>query len=516
MARDLTTRRFMEAAVDEMRLSRAEHADKHDPLVGAVLVDARGRELGRAHRGNFSAGDHAEFTLLEKVLTRTDARGFTLYTTLEPCTSRKQPKRPCAHRVVEKGIARVFIGMPDPNPDIHGKGVEYLRHNGVVVEFFDRDLAEQIRHENKEFIEHFENSTYQRSQGSFSVAADTSKSVDVFSGPSYEENRAVPSADPTDLSHVAIRRYLRARGLNLKIPSPALWQFLRKAGFLADRTRGQAVPTVSGIVVFGEHPGDLLPQSKVTVVRLKSDSEHDLMPENISDEIPGGVTGPLFHTIERIERFFRKHVASVPRIVGSERQIGPEYPWEVVREALVNALVHRDYRDGANVQFLMLNDRIIVKSPGPPVQPLTIDKIRSYDVDSLRRNPHIARAASHMRYMEELGSGIRAMVKRSRDYGLRPPEFDFRNGLFVVTLYGRGSAPGGIRMTAEVASALREEHRLLLDLIGNQGRLTSREATARLRVSRETANQYFQALIKLRLIERRGTGRSTYYTPRGA
>ena len=506
----------MEAAVAEMRLARAEHTEKHDPLVGAVLVDARGKELGRAHRGNFSAGDHAEFTLLEKVLARTDPQGATLFATLEPCTTRKPPKRPCAHRVVEKGIARVFVGMPDPNPDIHGQGIDYLRHNGVEVEFFDHDLAEQIRHENKGFIEHFENSAYFHSQGSLPVAARPTTSLDVFSGPSYEENRAVSGADLTDLSRVAIQRYLKARRLKLKVPSRTLWQLLRKAGFLADRAGRRPIPTVSGIIVFGHDPDDLLPQCKVTVVRLNSDSERDLIPENVKDEIPGGVAGPLFNVIERIERFFLKNVASVPRIVDSERQTGPEYPWRVVREALVNALVHRDYRDGTSVQFLMLNDRIVVKSTGPPVQPLTIDKIRSYDVDSLRRNPHIARAAYHMRYMEELGSGIRAMVERLRAYGLRPPEFDFKNGFFVVTLYGRASAPAAMRITPDVASALRREHRVLLDLIGSQGRITSREATTRLDVSRETANQYFQTLMELGLIDRRGTGRSTYYTPRGA
>ena len=120
-----------------------------------------------------------------------------------------------------------------------------------------------------------------------------------------------------------------------------------------------------------------------------------------------------------------------------------------------------------------------------------------------------------MRYMEELGSGIRAMVERSRNYGLRPPEFDFKNGFFLVTLYGRASTPAAMRITPGVASVLRQEHKALLNLIEGQGRITSREATSRLDISRETANKYFQTLIELGLIERKGTGRSTYYTLRG-
>ena len=59
-----TDRKFMIQAIEEMRLSRSEHINKADPLVGAILVDRAGRVLARAHRGNFSGGDHAEFSVL--------------------------------------------------------------------------------------------------------------------------------------------------------------------------------------------------------------------------------------------------------------------------------------------------------------------------------------------------------------------------------------------------------------------------------------------------------------------
>lgn len=112
-----------------MKLSRDDHTGKPDPMVGAVLVkkDEEGKKLAaKAHRGMLRVGDHAEFTLLEGLLPREDLEGATLYVTLEPCKERNEPKKPCSYRVARARIAKVFIGIVDPNPDIEGLGVAYL------------------------------------------------------------------------------------------------------------------------------------------------------------------------------------------------------------------------------------------------------------------------------------------------------------------------------------------------------------------------------------------------------
>ena len=120
-------RRFMTAAIKAMLESRSEHPKKADPLVGAVLVGPDGNPIAEAHRGRYGSGDHGEFSLLEKSGKRIPA-GSTLYVTLEPCTKRGDGKTPCAERVVDAGIAHVFIGIHDPNPDIYGRGEEKLPH----------------------------------------------------------------------------------------------------------------------------------------------------------------------------------------------------------------------------------------------------------------------------------------------------------------------------------------------------------------------------------------------------
>ena len=234
-----TDRKFMIQAIEAMRLSRSEHSNKADPLVGAVLVDRAGRVLARTYRGNFSVGEHAEFSVLEKIASHVDTAGLTLYTTLEPCTTRKPPKKPCAHRIVAKGIRRVFMGIPDPNPAIHGQGIDLLRRHDIEIQMFPPDLAEQIRVENHEFIESFSQSTYVKSEAPAKPKAARTPTSEHFRGPSYEENRPISTTDLRDLSREAVEQYRKASGIKQTFASAALWRRFLQAGFLARVSDGK-------------------------------------------------------------------------------------------------------------------------------------------------------------------------------------------------------------------------------------------------------------------------------------
>lgn len=120
-----THEQYMELSILEMRLSKSEHAHKTDPKVGAVLVDREGRLLETAHRGEIRKGDHAEYTIFSKKLRSKDVTGFTLYTTLEPCVERNEPKMGCSLHTIDARIAKVFIGHKDPDPSVAGEGIRY-------------------------------------------------------------------------------------------------------------------------------------------------------------------------------------------------------------------------------------------------------------------------------------------------------------------------------------------------------------------------------------------------------
>jgi pyrimidine deaminase RibD-like protein len=145
-------RRFMQEAVDAALLSRFEEGEPR-PFVGAVLVK-NGKMLGSAFRGEDALGDHAEFGLLEKKLKWERVAGATLYTTLEPCTIRGKHKMPCAERIVSRKLARVVVGMLDPNQQICGKGIERLREAGIQVDLFPPDLRDEVEDMNRDFKLH--------------------------------------------------------------------------------------------------------------------------------------------------------------------------------------------------------------------------------------------------------------------------------------------------------------------------------------------------------------------------
>ena len=142
-------RRFAALAIKEARKSVPEDGRPH-PKVGAVVVK-NGVVISRAHRGEMLKC-HAEYIALERKLPDELVAGATVYTTLEPCTTRKHPKIPCAQRLVDRKVARVVIGMLDPNPEIRGLGDQFLSDANIETQLFPRDLRSQIEELNRDFI----------------------------------------------------------------------------------------------------------------------------------------------------------------------------------------------------------------------------------------------------------------------------------------------------------------------------------------------------------------------------
>lgn len=142
-------RKFAQLAIEEARKSVPEDSRIH-PKVGVVVVKD-GRILATAHRGEIPQC-HAEFIALEKKLTDLVLLGATVYTTLEPCTSRSHPKVPCAIRLTERKVSRVVIGMLDPDNRISGRGQRALRKAGIATELFPHDLMGEVEELNRDFM----------------------------------------------------------------------------------------------------------------------------------------------------------------------------------------------------------------------------------------------------------------------------------------------------------------------------------------------------------------------------
>ena len=101
-----------------------------NPMVGAVIVDGRGAVVGTGYHAR-AGGDHAEVRALADAGNA--VAGATLFCTLEPCCHHGRTG-PCVDRIVEAGLKRVVVAMPDPNPAVNGKGIESLRRQGIAVD----------------------------------------------------------------------------------------------------------------------------------------------------------------------------------------------------------------------------------------------------------------------------------------------------------------------------------------------------------------------------------------------
>lgn len=150
IGKKLSERQLMELAIEISRRCVSE-LGKVSPQVGAVIA-RNGVLLDFAYRGEIKAGEHAEYTLLERKLSKARLSAAVLYTTLEPCTHRNHPKVACCDRVIDRGLKRVVIGTLDPNPIIRGMGELRMQEAGIEITRFDPDLVPTIRALNQPFV----------------------------------------------------------------------------------------------------------------------------------------------------------------------------------------------------------------------------------------------------------------------------------------------------------------------------------------------------------------------------
>jgi pyrimidine deaminase RibD-like protein len=193
-------RTFARVAIEEARRSVPEPDGRPHPKVGSVVVK-NGRELSRAHRGE-RPENHAEYIALEKKLADEAVAGATVYTTLEPCTTRNHPKIPCADRLIERKVARVVIGMLDPDDRISGKGLRRLRKAGIVTDLFPHDLAMEVEELNREFTRYCEKHNQPATNAQHGTTAVASVQIEPVHVAQPAHQRNLPNIIATD-AHMA-------------------------------------------------------------------------------------------------------------------------------------------------------------------------------------------------------------------------------------------------------------------------------------------------------------------------
>lgn len=129
----------MKRAIEISKLCKSED-NRITPKVGAVIIK-NDQIVLEAYRGETAPGDHAEYIVLEKKGKDYDLKDAILITTLEPCTTRRPNRIPCAKRIINTRIKKIWVGILDPNPQITGKGILYTTNHGVSVGYINKHIS---------------------------------------------------------------------------------------------------------------------------------------------------------------------------------------------------------------------------------------------------------------------------------------------------------------------------------------------------------------------------------------
>ena len=186
----------------------------------------------------------------------------------------------------------------------------------------------------------------------------------------------------------------------------------------------------AALVLFAADPREHVRGAAVQLVR-RAGVEPGPGPSAAREEC----AGPLAETVDCCLRFVAAHTRQFEAVTGSRREGLPEYPEPVLREAIVNALAHRDYGlAGATVDITVWNDRVDVRSPGPLPGHITLDNMRT---EHYSRNPRIMRVMKTMGLVEEYGEGIDRMYREMEARLMEPPVFEATASSVTVTLRNR-------------------------------------------------------------------------------
>lgn len=490
----INARELMEQAVQVMRRSVAEpRADgKSNPLVGAALWEPDGN-VETAYRDEFRDGDHAEYTLLERKKQTAKLDNAVLFVTLEPCApgARQYPKLSCAERIVLARIKEVWVGIEDPDPTVDRRGIRYLQENGVAVNMFDLDLQREIRDANKPFLEQ----AIARAE-----AQEEGEPVEAPSLSSLE--RAIPSVDFRDFSSEALERYRQTANIDHPTESAVFLRRLLHLGLLEESAGGRTGPTGFGLLLFGREPRPALPQAGLLATIQLEDGR-----EEVRD-----FDGPQVFAPEQALQWLRDRLPNPIDRSDARRVEVNKRLWEMVREAVVNALIHRDYSiKGAKCQLIATKDTINVMSPGEPVEPITLEQMRSLNAPMLSRNPVLHYVFSRMELAEERGLGLKSLRDGAESAGLPLPRYKWVPPYLSLTIYRNAAALAAELSGPAELERLTGDRKTVWEIASARDEITTRELIERTGYDERKIQRILADLRDDGLLQRTGNGRATRY-----
>jgi len=247
----------------------------------------------------------------------------------------------------------------------------------------------------------------------------------------HSDEAPVPGTTFTDLDQEAFGQYyFKIYEASLEQTDMPLPKMLENMRFLVRDMDGVLRLSLAGLLLFGKQPDRFVYHARISAVRWQGVEAGEVILDRQE------IGGRLPQQIERAEAFVLRNTSLETRIEGVKQQDYPQYPRPVFREAIVNAVAHRDYSlEGAQILLYIFDDRIEVRSPGTLPNGVTLTNIRTHY--SKARNETIARVLLTLGYVNTLGSGIPRMIRLMREHTGREPDLEVIDQQFLVRLWGR-------------------------------------------------------------------------------
>ena len=327
----------------------------------------------------------------------------------------------------------------------------------------------------------------------------------------------VADAALDDLSPEAMADYRKSRGDANPDAEELRWsdeELLQALGSIRRDQKGEWKPTVAGLILFGK-PSPLrrcFPMTRVDYIRVPG-REWVPDPDRRFDTVE--LRDPLFRLIRRAQAAV---LDDLPKSFGLtegelQRQDKPVIPLRVIREALVNALMHRSYRSRSPVQIIRYANRLEIRNPGFSLK----SPEHLGEPGSQPRNPKIAAVLHETRFAETKGSGIRVMRESMEQAGLTPPLFesDRGNDQFVARyFFHHFLGEEDIAWLTQFRDLhLSDKEAKALIVVREAGAIDNATYRELNKVDALAASGALRRLRDAGLLAQRGRGSATYYVP---
>jgi ATP-dependent DNA helicase RecG len=359
--------------------------------------------------------------------------------------------------------------------------------------------------------------------GAYIRSGNTNRQMTEYEVVGYLSGRGQPTHDEdfvtkatfNDLDPLLLEKYLnqlrsvRPRASYLDGPHEEVLTRLHICGADGDVFR----PTLAGLLMFGKYPQESFPQLMITFLQYYGTTEEERTPRGERFMDNQRFEGPIPEMIDRAEMYVMGAMRKASLIEGTFRRDIPEYPQEALREAIANAVAHRDYSSyvrGSYIQIRMFADRLEVQSPGGLFGNVTVENLEE---EHSTRNARLMRMMEDLHIVENRGSGIKGMLQAMRAANLEPPRFSDRRSSFLVTFRNHTLMnPRAIAWLNQFAHLpVNDRQRLTLVYLRQQEQITNSDYRRLNHVDVITAGQELRGLVEAGLIEQQGVGRWTSY-----